>query len=124
MKRHLISFKNAFAGLAWAAKTQPNFRLHLVVTLLVCVLAYYLKINWSEFLIILVMITGVIVAELFNTSLEAATDAHKVIKKTVEEDRFIGIAKDVAAAAVLVTAIGAVIIGTIIFTPHLFNSVF
>lgn len=120
MRKHVISFKNAFNGLLWAVKSQPNFRFHLLAMLAIVLASVYFKISASELLIILVMITGVLVTELVNTSLEAVTDAHKVIKSTPEEDRFIGIAKDVAAGAVLVAALGSIVVGLIIFLPYIF----
>lgn len=70
---------------------------------------------------LLLTIAGVLVAELLNTSLEAATDAHKLIKSTSEEDRLIGLAKDLGAAAVLVMSLGAVVIGLVIFLPRIFQ---
>lgn len=119
-RRHTTSFKNAWWGIKWAANTQPHFRFHLLCAVAVIAATVYLKANQTEFLIILVMITGVLVSELLNTGLEAATDAHKLIKSTPEEDRLIGIAKDVAAGAVLVMSLGAALVGLIIFIPRIF----
>jgi len=117
MQQHVTSFKNAWWGIKWAAGTQPHFRFHLFFALAVVAAAVYFKVSVTEFLIIVVMIFGVLVSELLNTGLEAATDAHKIIKSTPEEDRLIGIAKDVAAGAVLLMSIGAALVGLIIFIP-------
>jgi len=119
MKKHVQSFQNAICGLSWAVKTQPHLRFHILAMLAITAAVVYFEVTITEYLIILVMITGVLVTELLNTSLEAATDAHKVIKSTPEEDRLIGLAKDVAAGAVLVMALGAVVVGLVIFIPHL-----
>ncbi|MCX6783616.1 MAG: diacylglycerol kinase family protein [candidate division WWE3 bacterium] len=117
----ITSFKNAWNGLVYTFKTQPNFKIHCFAALAVTALTLILKVNLDKYLVLLIMVVLVMTAELFNTSLEATTDAHKLIKKTPEEDRLIGVAKDVAAGAVLVTAIGAVVVGLLIFLPYILS---
>ena len=119
MHQRITSFKNALVGLVWAARTQVHLRIHLTVTALVLGLAWVFNLTGLEVALLLMMIVIVISLELVNTALEAVTDCQKLTKKTAEEDRLIGVAKDVAAGAVLVTALGAVAVGLAIFLPHL-----
>ncbi len=114
---HSISFKAAFSGLKYAFLTQPNFRIHLAATILVLGLAWFLRLSHLEWLILLLAIFFVLVAEMINTSLEAATDL-----LTPEYQSQAKVAKDVAAGMVLLTAILSVIIGLVIFIPHLWPS--
>lgn len=115
-KRHTISFKHAFDGLIWSLKTQPNYRIHLFLSILSLIGAYFLKVSYFEFLLILFLITVGLVIETLNTGLEQTTDA---IDKKIRED--IKIAKDVAAAAMLIFAFGSLIIASIIFIPKIIN---
>ncbi len=114
------SFKNAVNGLKWAFSTQPNLTLHTIAAASVVALGIWVKVGWVEWVALLLTIALVLTAELLNTAVEFTTDALKVHKKTEEEDRFIMLAKDIAAAAVLVAALFSVIIGIVVFLPHLF----
>ncbi len=116
LKRHTISLKHAFDGLIWSLKTQPNYRIHLFLSLLSIIGGFVLKVSYFEFLLIIFLITVGLVVETINTGLEQTTDA---IDKKIRED--IKIAKDVAAAAMLIYAFGAVIIALIIFIPKIIN---
>ena len=116
IRRHTISFKNAFAGLFWAVKTQPNFRVHLVLSLVALVLGSILAIGYIEMTIIVFTIILGLTCEMINTAIEAMTDLI-----TTEHRENAKIAKDVAAGMMLVTAIGAVVVSLFIFVPHLFS---
>lgn len=114
LKKHTISFKNAFNGLVWSLKTQPNYLFHLSLSLLAIGLSFWLKISYMEFIIIIFLITVGLVVETINTAIEVATDA---IDTKIRED--IRITKDVSAAAMLIYAIGATVIALMIFIPKL-----
>jgi diacylglycerol kinase len=114
IKRHTISFFHAFQGLHWAIVTQPNFRVHLVISILVFIAGLALKISSYEWLILFLCITIGLSLELVNTSIEAVTDL-----VTTEHRQFAKIAKDTAAAAMLVFAMGASILAAAIFIPKL-----
>ncbi|MBI4974158.1 diacylglycerol kinase family protein [Candidatus Roizmanbacteria bacterium] len=116
IKKHTISIKNAWHGLRWALSTQPNYRIHLFLSLAAIVGGIYFKINQSEFLTIFVLITLGLSIETVNTAIEETTDA---IDTKIRPD--IGLAKDVAAGAMLVFAIGALFISGIIFLPRIFQ---
>ena len=116
IKKHTISVKNAWHGLRWALSTQPNYRVHLFLSLLAIVGGIYLNISRGEFLTILVLITLGFSIETINTAIEETTDA---IDTKIRPD--IGLTKDVSAGAMLVFAIGALIISSIIFLPRIFQ---
>jgi diacylglycerol kinase len=112
--RLLKSFACALQGLAHLVCTQPNARVHLLAAVLVCIAGFYVGLSRSGWLWVTVAITLVWSAEAFNTALEQLADALHP-----DQHPGIGRAKDVAAAAVLITAVGAAVIGMLVFVPHL-----
>jgi undecaprenol kinase/diacylglycerol kinase (ATP) len=114
MLRLIKSFGYAFKGLWYATKTQPNFRIHLVATVVVVALGFYLHLEQSEWLWISLAITMVLAAELFNTAIETLTD-----RVSPEYNVKAGQTKDAAAAAVTITVAFAVVVGAIILLPKL-----
>jgi diacylglycerol kinase len=114
-RTHVDSFKDAFAGIAWVIKTQPNFKIHLLLATIAIILSWFYQITLVEFTIIIFTIVLGLTAEMVNTSIEAMTDLI-----TTEYRQSAKIAKDVAAGMMLMTAIGAAVVALIIFTPHIF----
>ncbi|MFH0749792.1 MAG: diacylglycerol kinase family protein [Candidatus Gottesmanbacteria bacterium] len=115
-RTHKDSFKDAFSGLRWVLKTQPNFRFHLVLSAVALTLGYMLQVTSVEMAIIVFTIILGLTAEMINTSIESMTD---LITKEYREDA--KIAKDVAAGMMLVTAIGAILVAVFVFVPHILN---
>lgn len=107
-------FVYALQGVVFLVRTQRNARMHLLATALVCAAGIYLGFSRAEWLWITAAIVLVWSAEAFNTALEQLADA-------IHPERHPGIgrAKDVAAAAVLIAAVGAALIGILVFAPHL-----
>ena len=89
---------------------QPHIRVHFFAVLLVVALGFILKVSYLEWLVLILCFAMVIAAELFNTAVETLSD-----RVTKEQDPLIGQTKDLAAGAVLITSIGAAIIGVFIF---------
>ncbi|MDP2874317.1 MAG: diacylglycerol kinase family protein [bacterium] len=116
LRRHTISFANAWRGLSWAVKTQPNFLIHLLVAALALLLSWYLGISRLEWVLIVLVIFVVLVTELINTALESATD----LFAEGHWSYCAMVAKDVSAAAVLTAAFLALLIGGAIFLPYIF----
>lgn len=114
LRQHHISFKNAFAGLRWALSTQPNFRVHITLSLLALYLSWYLEASPVEWTVIVFTIVLGLGAEMVNTSLEAMTDL--ITKEWRKEAK---IAKDVAAGMMLLTAFGALAVAGLILGPKL-----
>ncbi|GHO91578.1 diacylglycerol kinase [Reticulibacter mediterranei] len=112
--KFIASFGYAFQGLWYALSTQRNARVHAVIATLATVLGIVLRISAVEFAIIFIAIAGVFVAEMFNTVFELCVDL-----TSPEYHPLAKIAKDVAAGAVLVSAMLAIVIGLFIFGPHL-----
>ncbi len=114
-RTHKDSFKDAFAGLLWSFKTQPNFRVHLLLAAVAIFLSWLFQITLVEFAIIIFTIILGLTAEMINTSIESMTDLI-----TTEYRESAKIAKDVAAGMMLTVAMGAVLVALVIFIPHIF----
>jgi len=110
----LESFRCAFRGVWTILVSQHNARIHLLATVCACSLGLLIRISLLEWCAIVIAIAMVWTAEALNTALEflcdvASPEFHPLVQK----------AKDVAAAAVLCSAIGAAVIGLLVFGPHL-----
>jgi undecaprenol kinase len=110
------SFYFAITGIKTAIWTERNMRIHLFASVLVIVCSVFFSINKLEWLFILVAIGGIFSLELMNTAIERVVDLiteeyHPLAKQ----------AKDVAAGAVFIYAITVLIIGIVIFLPHVLN---
>lgn len=110
------SFDHAFDGLVSAFKREPNFRVHTTIAVLVLISAAVLQVSRIEWLILLFTIFFVLILELLNTVLEALVD---LVQPTFHEKA--KIAKDVAAAGVLLGAIISIFVGALIFIPKLIS---
>lgn len=115
-KRLTNSFKYAFEGILQAYVGEQNLKIHTVIAVLVIIFGFILKISYTEWLVCLVLIGLVLMAEFFNTSIEYLVDLvspeiHPLAKVT----------KDTASAGVLMMAIISAIIGLIIFIPKLIS---
>ncbi len=113
-KRLLNSFKYAIEGFFYTVKNEQNMVIHLLVTMIVIVGGIFFKISLLEWLVCLLFIGLVIGTELLNTAIEAAIDLTCPDKNSLAK-----VAKDTAAAAVMVFALAALIAGIIIFLPRI-----
>ena len=116
MNRTLFqSFKCAFKGLFYVLKTQRNMRIHFYLATGVILAGVIFGLSAIELAILCCVISFVLIAEIVNTTLEVNLDFlngekfHPVVKTI----------KDIFASAVLIASINAVIVGTILFLPHL-----
>ncbi|MEO5681920.1 MAG: diacylglycerol kinase family protein [Chitinophagaceae bacterium] len=114
LKQRARSFQFAFSGLYQFFTTQHNAIIHAVATGAVIALATIIHLPLSKFLFVIIAITLVWMAELFNTAIEQLCDM--VCPQQHPQIKFI---KDVSAAAVLVTAVMAFVTACIIFIPAL-----
>ncbi len=114
LKRFVKSFGYAVDGLKYAFKYEQNIIAHTIATILVVAFGIAFHLNYTEWLIIILIIGLVVATELINTSIEAAIDLC-----TKEQNPLAKVAKDTAAAAVMVFAIIAVILGLMIFIPKI-----
>ncbi len=109
------SFKYAFSGLSHTFTTQKNFQIQVGITLLVVLAAYLLSFSRGEWLVLILTIGLVLAAELLNTVVEIVIDL-AVKEKLLPEAK---IAKDVSAGAVLLISLVSIIVGLLLFVPHL-----
>ena len=112
------SFSFAFRGVVAFFRTEHNARLHGGLTASALLLSFFLHINRIEFILILIVISFVWITEIINTAIEKSMDFI-----STEKHPLIALVKDLAAAAVLVSAVAAFVIGMIIFLPKILNYV-
>jgi len=111
----LGSLNCAIEGILWAVKKERHLRYHFCAALAVLMLALFFHVSALEFFLLVLAALLVIFAELINTAIEALVDLvtdeyHELAKR----------AKDVAAGAVLVTSVGAVILGYLVLSGYIF----
>ena len=116
LTRRIRSFRFAIRGICRLVSSQHNAWIHAAATLLVVVAGAVLQVSTNDWCWIIVATTMVWTAEALNTSLEVLSDAacpdiHPLVRD----------AKDVSAGAVLISAMGATMIGTIVFWPYVVN---
>ncbi|MEL7425673.1 MAG: diacylglycerol kinase family protein [Bacteroidota bacterium] len=111
------SFGYAFKGIATLFRTQVHAWIHLVAMVMVIALGLFFGIKSWEWVVLILCITLVLAAEAFNTAIEFLTDL-----VSPDFHPLAGKAKDTAAAAVLISAIGAAIVGLIILGPYLLDA--
>lgn len=104
------SFRFAYEGVKYALSTQRNMKFHFFAAFVVLLMALYFRLNKLEILFILLAVTMMIVTELINTAVEKAVDLAMPDRHPLAK-----IAKDVAAASVLVSAAFAAIVGMVVF---------
>lgn len=114
MLGRIRSFGYALQGLAFAVSTQVNFCIHLVAAAAVIGLGFFWGVSSEDWRWLIVAIGLVLAAELLNTAFE-----HLCNVVQPELHASVKAAKDVAAGAVLVTAIAAAIIGALVFWPYI-----
>ena len=115
-KKHSFSQSISFAleGIIFALRNDPNFKIQAIVAVFALILAIMLEIPFAEAAILVLTIGLVLILELINTTLEALVDlATEEIKPRAKA------AKDVSAAAVLLSAILSIIVGCLLFIPKI-----
>jgi diacylglycerol kinase len=109
-------FHHALRGLAFLIRSQSNARIHICFTVAALGLGYLLHISVSDWCWMIIAVSSVWSAEAFNTAIERLAD-----RVTTERDPLIKQAKDLAAAAVLITAVSAATVGFIVLGPPLWR---
>ena len=112
-RRRVASFGHAGRGVWSALRSEVHLRLHAVATVVVIGLGFYSGLARLEWALVALAVTGVWAAELMNTAIEALTDLASPAYHPLA-----GKAKDVAAGAVLLAALGALVVGALVFVPH------
>ncbi len=112
----LKSFRYAFEGLIALFREEPNARIQILAAILAIAAGKILEISKTEWMAMFLAIGMVVAAEAFNSALENLSDFVSPEKKPQIKK-----AKDLAAAAVLISAITALIIGIVIFLPKILS---
>jgi len=116
IRSRLTSFKNALVGWWHVVRTQQNAWIHAIATVSVLLVAIWLKLPLGDWVVLILTIGMVWMAEFINTALEivvdlASPDLHPLARA----------GKDVGAAAVLIAAVSALVIGIILLGPPLLD---
>ncbi|HSO13622.1 MAG TPA: diacylglycerol kinase family protein [Anaerolineales bacterium] len=118
IQSRIISFGHAFRGWRHVLKTQHNAWVHTVVAGIVFILAIWLKLPARDWAVIILTVTMVFTAEFINTAIEAVVDLASPVHHPLAK-----VGKDVGAAAVLIAALAAVLVGFLILAPPLWGKV-
>ena len=107
------TFRNARKGMRLSLKSERNIRIHMCAAVLTVITAFCLNFSVEKYCILFIAIASVISAEMFNSAIEFALDSiyHNKYSKMV------GMAKDIAAGAVMVVTIMALMVGALLFIP-------
>lgn len=108
-----VSFRYAWQGVSYAFRTQRNFRVHVLIGSLAISLAVWLHLSAVEIAVISLTCGAVLAMELINTALESVVDL--TVQQSYHE--LAKIAKDCAAAAVLISALISVLVATCLLFP-------
>jgi len=118
IKSRITSFGHAFRGLGYVIRTQKNAWIHIFVTVCVLIVGLWLGLPARDWAVLVVVIALVLSAEFFNTSIEAVVDLASPVHHPLAK-----VGKDVGAAAVLIAAGAAVIVGLLILGPPLWAKI-
>lgn len=118
LDRFAKSMAAAARGIIHVFKTEQNFRLQLLAGSAVIIAAFYFQLVSWQIIFLIFLVTMVLTMELLNTALEYFAD---LLKPRLHH--YVYVIKDIMAGAVLVVALGALIIGFIIFLPHFISLV-
>jgi len=116
MRKFIQSFVHAWNGISYGIGAERNAKVHVMAAIVVIVTGFMTGLSQSEWFIVIILICGMLALELMNSAVERVvnlltTERHILAKQ----------AKDLAAGAVLVYAIGSAIIGLLLFIPKWFN---
>ena len=116
IRKRLKSFQYAFNGIKILISEEPNARIHLLAACCVGIAGWIFRISKGEWIALIFCIAGVFALEAINSAIENLADfvspeQHETVKKI----------KDLSAAAVLIAAVAAAIVGLIIFLPKILS---
>ncbi len=114
VRKMIDSFNYALDGIIFALRTQRNMRIHLLIMILLILLSINFNLSRTDIMALTFCVTLVFVTEMINTAIESAIDLF-----TREYHELAKIAKNVAAGAVLISAINATLIGYLVFIDKL-----
>ncbi len=113
LKRLIKSFTYAMRGLVLVWKNEQNFRLQVLISIVVLITMLVFRVPTWQAIILIMLIIFVLVLELLNTITEKMVD---ILKPRMHV--YVEVIKDLMAAAVFISALGAAVIGSMIFIPY------
>jgi len=113
------AFRYAFSGWWFVIRTQRNAWIHAMVSVAVVLISFWLQLSARDWAVIIIAIAMVWTAEFINTALEAVVD----LVSHHEHHELARVGKDVGAAAVLIAAISAALIGLMVLGPLLYTRI-
>jgi undecaprenol kinase len=116
LNRLLKSFKYAVRGFAKTWKEEQNLQIQSLAGTVVFIFAAYFHVSRQEWILLVLIVGLVILMELANSAVERITD---VLKPRLNV--YVKEIKDITAAAVMVSSLAALIVGILIFWPHVFK---
>jgi len=115
-RSRLLSFRFAFEGWWYVIRTQRNAWIHATISFAVIITSIWLDLSFRDWAILTMAIALVWMSEFLNTALEAVVDL-----TSPEKHKLAKVCKDVGAAAVLIAAISAILVGLLILGPPLWG---
>ncbi|MEK7065207.1 MAG: diacylglycerol kinase family protein [Patescibacteria group bacterium] len=112
--RFIQSLKDAWHGVKFVFKHEQNFRVQTFVAIAVVLAGWYFRLSKPEWILVIFLILSVITLEFLNSAVEKLSD---ILKPRL--DYQVEAVKDIMAGVVFLTSLGAIVIGVIIFWPHL-----
>ncbi|GAB4481239.1 MAG: hypothetical protein OHK0031_02990 [Anaerolineales bacterium] len=119
LSSRIASFRHAFHGWGYVLRTQKNAWIHAFVSTLVILLGLWLNLPARDWAVLILVMAMVWSAEFFNTSIEAVVDLASPTHHPLAK-----VGKDVGAAAVLIAALAAALIGLLLLGPPLLQKIF
>lgn len=114
IKQFTKSLSYAWRGLVYVIRNEKNFQNELIVAVVVVVAMFYYHVTKAETVALMLVIAGVLILEILNTAVERVVD---ILKPRIHP--YARLIKDMMAAVVLISSVFAVIVGLIIFLPHI-----
>ena len=118
IRSRIASFRYAFQGWGYVLRTQRNTWIHSAIATAVFIIGLWLQLTARDWAVIILTAAFVFSAEFINTAIEAVVDL-----ATAEHHPLAKVGKDVGAAAVLVAALAAVLVGLLILGPPLWQRI-
>jgi undecaprenol kinase len=114
LKKFFRSFHYAFRGLKYMLKNEQNFQIEVLVGIFIVILMFLFPTRALEKIALFIVIFATLAIELVNSMFERVVD---ILKPRVHP--YAQLVKDITAAAVLLSCVGAIIVGVIIFYPYI-----
>ncbi|MDO4594175.1 MAG: diacylglycerol kinase [Tissierellia bacterium] len=116
-ERFVKGFDYAFEGIVFSIKNEKNMRFHVIISMLVLLFSLFMNISRIEMILVVLAISFVLVTELINTAIEQAVN----LASDQKYSEFAKAAKDVAAGAALIAALGAIFVAYLVFFDKVVN---